>query len=275
MELEDCAFPLLRGVQVTDQDDEALGDVDFALLVGSMPRKEGMERSDLLSANGGIFKPQGEALSAGAKRDVKVLVVGNPANTNCLIAQQHAKDLDPDLLHRDDATRPQPCDRAARGQGRRAQRRRAPHDDLGQPLGHPVPRRVPRGGRRQARLRGDRPGPEGGSKPSSSPRSSSAARPSSRRGGCRRRRPPPTPRSITSAIGCSARPTATGCRWASSATAATAHPKGSSPASRAPPRTATYQIVQGLEIDDFSRAASTRATRSSSTSETPCELGLI
>ena len=95
MELEDCAFPLLHGVQITDQDDEALGDVDFALLVGSMPRKEGMERSDLLSANGGIFKPQGEALSAGAKRDVKVLVVGNPANTNCLIAQQHAKDLDP------------------------------------------------------------------------------------------------------------------------------------------------------------------------------------
>ncbi|MET0902302.1 MAG: malate dehydrogenase [Acidimicrobiales bacterium] len=95
MELEDCAFPLLRGVQITDQDDEALGDVDYALLVGSMPRKEGMERSDLLSANGGIFKPQGEALSAGAKRNVKVLVVGNPANTNCLIAQQHAKDLDP------------------------------------------------------------------------------------------------------------------------------------------------------------------------------------
>jgi malate dehydrogenase len=95
MELEDCAFPLLRSVQITDQDDEALGDVDFALLVGSMPRKEGMERSDLLSANGGIFQPQGEALSAGAKRDVKVLVVGNPANTNCLIAQQHAKDLDP------------------------------------------------------------------------------------------------------------------------------------------------------------------------------------
>ena len=95
MELEDCAFPLLHGVQITDQDDEALGDVDVALLVGSMPRKEGMERSDLLSANGGIFKPQGEALSAGAKRDVKVLVVGNPANTNCLIAQQHAKDLDP------------------------------------------------------------------------------------------------------------------------------------------------------------------------------------
>ncbi len=95
MELEDCAFPLLRDVVVTDSDEAALGDVDYALLVGSMPRKEGMERSDLLSANGGIFKPQGEALSRGAQRNVKVLVVGNPANTNALIAQRNANDLDP------------------------------------------------------------------------------------------------------------------------------------------------------------------------------------
>ncbi len=95
MELDDCAFPLLAGTVATDDADTAFGDVDYALLVGAMPRKEGMERSDLLSANGGIFKPQGEALSRSAKRDVKVLVVGNPANTNCLIAQQNAKDLDP------------------------------------------------------------------------------------------------------------------------------------------------------------------------------------
>ena len=95
MELEDCAFPLLAGMVQTDDPDVAFGDVDVALLVGAMPRKEGMERSDLLSANGGIFKPQGEALSRSAKRDVKVLVVGNPANTNALIAQQNAKDLDP------------------------------------------------------------------------------------------------------------------------------------------------------------------------------------
>jgi malate dehydrogenase len=95
MELEDCALPLLHGTIPTDDADVAFGDVDIALLVGAMPRKEGMERSDLLSANGGIFKPQGEALSRVAKRDVKVLVVGNPANTNCLIAQQNAKDLDP------------------------------------------------------------------------------------------------------------------------------------------------------------------------------------
>jgi malate dehydrogenase len=95
MELEDCAFPLLAGMVKTDDADTAFGDADIALLVGAMPRKEGMERSDLLSANGGIFKPQGEALSRSARRELKVLVVGNPANTNALIAQRNAKDLDP------------------------------------------------------------------------------------------------------------------------------------------------------------------------------------
>jgi malate dehydrogenase len=95
MELDDCAFPLLAGTVESDDPAVAFGDADYALLVGAMPRKEGMERADLLGANGGIFKPQGEALSAAARRDVKVLVVGNPANTNALIAQQNAKDLDP------------------------------------------------------------------------------------------------------------------------------------------------------------------------------------
>jgi len=95
MELDDCAFPLLSDVVCTDDAAVAFGDIDVALLVGAMPRKQGMERSDLLSANGGIFKPQGEALSRSAKRDVKVLVVGNPANTNALIAQRNAADLDP------------------------------------------------------------------------------------------------------------------------------------------------------------------------------------
>ena len=95
MELDDCAFPLLAEVICTDDANVAFGDADVALLVGAMPRKAGMERSDLLTANGGIFKPQGQALGASAKRDVKVLVVGNPANTNALIAQQNAADLDP------------------------------------------------------------------------------------------------------------------------------------------------------------------------------------
>jgi malate dehydrogenase len=95
MELDDCAFPLLTEIVCTDDADVAFGDADVALLVGAMPRKDGMDRSDLMSANGGIFKPQGEALSRSASRDVKVLVVGNPANTNALIAMNNASDLDP------------------------------------------------------------------------------------------------------------------------------------------------------------------------------------
>jgi malate dehydrogenase len=95
MELDDCAFPLLAGVVCTDDASVAFGDADVALLVGAMPRKAGMERSDLLSANGGIFKPQGQALSANAKKDVKILVVGNPANTNALIAMKNAPSLKP------------------------------------------------------------------------------------------------------------------------------------------------------------------------------------
>ena len=95
MELNDCAFPLLNKIVATDDPNVAFKDADFALLVGAMPRKQGMERKDLLSANGGIFGPQGKALNDHASRDVKVLVVGNPANTNALIAQQNAPDLDP------------------------------------------------------------------------------------------------------------------------------------------------------------------------------------
>lgn len=95
MELDDGAFPLLTEIVCTDDADVAFGDADVALLVGAMPRKAGMERADLLSANGGIFKPQGEALSRSARRDIKVLVVGNPANTNALIAQRNAADLEP------------------------------------------------------------------------------------------------------------------------------------------------------------------------------------
>ncbi|CAB4745450.1 MAG: malate dehydrogenase [Actinobacteria bacterium] len=95
MELDDCAFPLLAGVVGTDDANVAFGDADVALLVGAMPRKAGMERSDLLSANGGIFKPQGEAIARNANKDIKVLVVGNPANTNALIAMNNAKGMNP------------------------------------------------------------------------------------------------------------------------------------------------------------------------------------
>ena len=95
MELEDCAFPLLAGIVQTDDATVAFKDVDYALLVGSRPRGPGMERKDLLEANAAIFSAQGKALNDVASRDVKVLVVGNPANTNALIAQRNAPNLDP------------------------------------------------------------------------------------------------------------------------------------------------------------------------------------
>ncbi len=95
MELDDCAFPLLEGIVRSDDADVAFADADFALLVGAMPRKQGMERSDLLAANGAIFTAQGAALSRSASRDVRVLVVGNPANTNALITLNSAPDVDP------------------------------------------------------------------------------------------------------------------------------------------------------------------------------------
>lgn len=95
LELEDGAFPLLAGIDIYDNPKDAFDGANIALLVGARPRTKGMERGDLLEANGGIFKPQGEALNAGAADDIKVLVVGNPANTNALIAMHNAPSLDP------------------------------------------------------------------------------------------------------------------------------------------------------------------------------------
>src|SRR5271155_5500825 len=96
MELDDCAFPLLSDVETTSELRHAFTNTSWALLVGAIPRKAGMERSDLLSINGGIFKPQGEAIAANAASDVRVLVVGNPCNTNCLIARSNAPEVPAD-----------------------------------------------------------------------------------------------------------------------------------------------------------------------------------
>jgi malate dehydrogenase len=96
MELEDCAFRLLRGVVTTTSADEAFSGANWALLVGAVPRKAGMERKDLLTVNGGIFAPQGTAIARNAADDVRVLVVGNPCNTNCLIATAHAREVPAD-----------------------------------------------------------------------------------------------------------------------------------------------------------------------------------
>ncbi len=96
MELDDCAFPLLSGIEYTSELATAFDGTSWALLVGSIPRKAGMERGDLLSVNGGIFGPQGQAIAAHAASDVRVLVVGNPCNTNCLIARSHAPEVPAD-----------------------------------------------------------------------------------------------------------------------------------------------------------------------------------
>ena len=93
MELDDCAFPLLRSIDIYDDPNQAFEDANVALLIGARPRTKGMERADLLEANGKIFEPQGKALNDHAADDIKVLVVGNPANTNCLIARSHAPDI--------------------------------------------------------------------------------------------------------------------------------------------------------------------------------------
>src|SRR5688572_25349648 len=99
MELEDCAFPLLQGIVPTANLDEGFRDVNWALLVGSVPRKQGMERKDLLGINGKIFIGQGQAIQRNAAKDVRILVVGNPCNTNCLIAMNNAPDVPKDRWH--------------------------------------------------------------------------------------------------------------------------------------------------------------------------------
>jgi malate dehydrogenase len=96
MELDDCAYPLLTDIETTSDLNTAFTNTSWALLVGSVPRKAGMERSDLLNINGGIFKPQGQAIAANAASDVRILVVGNPCNTNCLIARSNAPEVPAD-----------------------------------------------------------------------------------------------------------------------------------------------------------------------------------
>ena len=151
MELNDCAFPTLNRIVATDDARVAFKDCHVALLVGARPRGPGMERKDLLLANAQIFSAQGKALDAVADRNVRVLVVGNPANTNSLIAMKNAPSLESAQLHRDGAPRPQPRAVAARGEDRHAHDGPAQGHHLGQSLGDAVSRPAPRDGRRQAR----------------------------------------------------------------------------------------------------------------------------
>ncbi len=252
MELDDCAFPLLANIDISDDPNRAFDGTNVGLLVGARPRTKGMERGDLLEANGGIFRPQGKAINDHAADDVKVLVVGNPANTNALIAASNAPDVPRERftammrLDHNRAISQVASKLAAPGVGFHQR------DRVGQPLGDPVPRPDQREGRRRfGDRRGRRPGLDRGR--SSSRRSPSAARRSSRRAAARARRRLPTRRSTMSTTGSTAPRTAIGSRWACRPTAATASPRGSSPACPCTASGGEWSIVQGLEIDDFSR----------------------
>ena len=151
MELVDAAFPLLESVDVFDDADAAFAGANVALLVGARPRTAGMERGDLLAANAGIFGPQGRAINDHAAVDIRVLAVGNPANTNALIAAAHAPDVPAErftAMTRLDHNRGA---RAARRDARRGRGSAVADDHLGQPLVHPGARSVPCAARRRAR----------------------------------------------------------------------------------------------------------------------------
>jgi malate dehydrogenase len=139
MELNDCAFPLLAGTVATDKLEVAFKDANFAMLVGARPRGPGMERKDLLTANGAIFGPQGKAINDYAARDVRVLVVGNPANTNSLIAAASAPDLSPPPVPRHDPAGSQPRSESTGRENRLPCQRHQEDDYLGQPFLDPVP----------------------------------------------------------------------------------------------------------------------------------------
>ena len=230
MELDDCAFPLVAGIEPTADLKTAFDGTSWALLVGSIPRKAGMERNDLLTINGGIFGPQGEAIGAHAGADVRVLVVGNPCNTNCLIARAHAPDV-PD--ERWFAMTRLDQNRAA---SQLAQKAGAPVASVtnvaiwGNHSSTPVPRLRERPHRRAAGARRAR--RRRGSRVSSSPPSSSAGPRSSRPGVRPRRRRRPTPWSTRCAASSPRQPRVTASLWPWCPTASTAPPKVSSSDSR-------------------------------------------
>ena len=225
MELDDCAFPLLAGIEITDDPNVAFDGVNIALLVGARPRGPGMERADLLEANGGIFKPQGEAINAHAASDVKVLVVGNPANTNALIAMSHAPDVPRErfsAMMRLDHNRAKGQLAAQAGVERR---RGDEHDGLGQPLRDPVPGHLHArvGGRPAAEVVADQAWLEGDVHPDGA-----EARRGDHRGARRLERGVGGQRGDRprARLGARARRAATGCRWRCPPTAPTACPRG-------------------------------------------------
>ena len=239
MELDDCAFPLLEGIEIYDDPKQAFDGCQVGLLIGARPRGKGMERSDLLEANGGIFKPQGEAINAGAADDVKILVVGNPANTNCLIAMNNAPDVPNErftAMVRLDQNRAMAQLATKTGStvvGHQEDER------LGQPLDDAVSRPSQCEGR-TARSAWDEVGDEKWIADEFIPNvAKRGAAIIDARGASSARPRPRTPPSTTCTTGSWGPRTATGSRWAFPPTAPTTSRRESSPASRAPPRAAS------------------------------------
>ncbi len=219
MELDDCAFPLLAGVDIFDDPAKAFDGVNVALLIGARPRSKGMERSDLLEANGGIFKPQGHALNDHAADDVKILVVGNPANTNCLIARSNAPDIPAErftAMMRLDHNRAVAQLAAKAGV--------AVNDVTNLTIwGNHSTTQYP--DILHAKVRGENAAQmvndQSGWRTISSPQCRSGAPPSSRHGVRPARHQRPTRRSTMCTTGSAGRPLVTGCPWRSSRTAPT------------------------------------------------------
>ena len=252
LELFDSAFPLLAGIDIYDDAEQAFAGTNIALLVGARPRTKGMERADLLEANGGIFKPQGEAIAAGAADDIKVLVVGNPANTNALIAASNA-----DGVPKERFTAMTRLDHN-RAIAQLAQKTGAAVSDITNMAiwGNHSPSMYP--DLFNAKVKGERAwdvvNDETGSPTSTSRAWASAARRSSRRVALPPPPRPPRPRSTTSTTGSTARPRASGCRWPCRRRAPTASRRGSSAPSRSPRPGGEYTIVEGLDVPEFSQA---------------------
>ena len=225
MELLDCGFATLQGVVVTDDPLKAFDGVNWALLVGSAPRGPGMERKDLLAINGKIFVGQGKALAARAASDVQVLVVGNPCNTNCLVAYQNGRDIPAERWHAMTRLDHNRGVSAARAESRRAERGGDVHDHFREPLEHAVPGLHERA---RQRSQGDgsrhRPGVAGGRVRADGP--DPAGRRSSRPAGCRVRSVPRTARSTTSRASSPAPRPGTGRVRRSSARGSTASRRG-------------------------------------------------
>ena len=253
MELDDCAFPLLAGIEMFDDPKKAFDGGKVALLVGARPRSKGMERGDLLEANGGIFKPQGEAINARAD-DSKVLVVGNPANTNALIAQSNAPDMP---AERFTAMTRLDHNRAIAQLARKAGAAVADISNMTIWGNHSATQypdifHAKVGGENAAETVND----QNWLETDFIPTVGSAARRSSRLAARPARRPPPTRPSTTCTTGPWAPPRATGCPWRFPPTAPTEWRRGSSPPSPSPARAAPTRSCR----DSISTSSRRRAS---------------